>query len=181
MDGVEPKIMQNPTFKTHKYSLAAQICLRILATVASLAAAWIMFTNKQSIILYGLVVDARNSYSSAFKFFAVANLITSVFSVGSLFVAVILARNWPHLNNYFYMFLHDLVLMTLVIAACGAATSIGFVGRYGNNHAGWMPICDNFVRFCDRVTISLILSYFSFLFYLFLTIISANKSRKIQV
>ena len=67
MDGVESKIIQNPPLKTHKSSLAAQICLRFLATVASLAAAWVMFTSKQSVVLYGINIDAKYNYSSAFK------------------------------------------------------------------------------------------------------------------
>ncbi|KAA8542072.1 hypothetical protein F0562_023224 [Nyssa sinensis] len=181
MDGVGAEAVQNHPLKTHKYFLAAQICFRFLATLTTLAAAWIIFTSSQSIVMYGIKFDARYSYSSAFKFFAFANLIASVFSVLSLFLAFILGRKGSDATNYFYMFLHDLVMMTLVMAGCAAATAIGFVGRYGNSHTGWIAFCDHFVKFCDRVTISVILSYFSFLFYLFLTISSASKSRKTQV
>ncbi|PSR89428.1 CASP-like protein [Actinidia chinensis var. chinensis] len=181
MDGVESKIMQNPPLKTDKYSLAVQICLRFLATMASLAAAWIMFTSKQSIVLYGINIDARYYYSSAFKFFAIANLIASIFSVVSLLAAAgILSRNCSDPNKFFCMFLHDLVVMSLILSACAAATAIGFVGRYGNSHIGWMAICDHFARFCDTMTISVALSYVSFVLYLLLTLISATKSRKIQ-
>ena len=180
MDGVESKIIQNPPLKTNKYSLVVQICLRFLATVASFAAAWIMFTSKQSVVLYGINIDAKYNYSSAFKFFAIANLIASILSVVSLIVAAgILTRNRSDPNKFFYIFLHDLVVMTLVMSACAAATAIGSVGRYGNSHIGWMAICDHFSSFCDRMTISVTLSYFSFVLYLLLTVISASKSRKI--
>ncbi|GFZ08020.1 hypothetical protein Acr_19g0009570 [Actinidia rufa] len=178
MDGVEAKTMQNPPLKTHKYSLGCQICLRLLASVASLAAVWIMRTSNQSLVLYGIHMDAKYSYSSAFKFFAVANLIACSFSVKSLFAAVILARKCSNPNKFFYLFLHDLIVMTLVMAACAAATAIGVVARNGNVHTGWIAICDNFVRFCHRITISVTLSYVSFVLYLLLTIISANKARK---
>ncbi|KAA8540641.1 hypothetical protein F0562_024440 [Nyssa sinensis] len=179
MDGIETKVMQNPSLKTRRYFMAAQICLRLLATASSLAAAWIMITSKQSVVVYGINIDARYSYSSAFKFFAFANLIACAFSVLSLFLVVFLGRRGSNANNYFKMFLHDLVMMTLIMAGCAAATAIGYVGRYGNSHTGWVAICDHFAKFCDRVTISVIFAFFSFLFYLFLTIISASESRQI--
>jgi uncharacterized protein (TIGR01569 family) len=72
-------------------------------------------------------------------------------------------------------------MMSLVLAGCAAATAEGFIGRYGNSHAGWIPICDHFGKFCNKMTTSVILSYLSLSFLLMLTIISASKSRQIQV
>ena len=72
-------------------------------------------------------------------------------------------------------------MMSLVLAGCAAATAIGYVGRYGNNHAGWMAICDQFDEYCNRIRLSLMFSYLAFVFILMLTIMSANKSREIQV
>lgn len=71
--------------------------------------------------------------------------------------------------------------MSLVLAGCAAATAIGFIGKYGDSHTGWMPICDHFGRFCDRGTISMIFSYLSLVLLLTLTVTSASKSRQIQV
>nr|XP_009783527.1 PREDICTED: CASP-like protein 1F1 [Nicotiana sylvestris]XP_009783528.1 PREDICTED: CASP-like protein 1F1 [Nicotiana sylvestris]XP_009783529.1 PREDICTED: CASP-like protein 1F1 [Nicotiana sylvestris]XP_009783530.1 PREDICTED: CASP-like protein 1F1 [Nicotiana sylvestris] len=79
------------------------------------------------------------------------------------------------------MFIHDLMMMVLLLAGCAAATSIGFVGKYGVRQAGWMPICDHVSKFCHRVADSVMLSYLGVFFYLCLTIISANRSRHIQV
>ena len=72
-------------------------------------------------------------------------------------------------------------MMSLVLAGCAAATAIGYVGRYGNSHAGWVPICDHFENYCNRITLSVIFSYLAFVFLLMLTIMSANKSREIGV
>ncbi|KAK3042521.1 hypothetical protein RJ639_000245 [Escallonia herrerae] len=181
MDSSEAKVMQNLPLKTSKSSLAAQVCLRLLALGATLAAACIMITSKQSVVVFGINIDARYSYSPAFKFLVLANLIACAFSLISLIIVPILARKGSHPASYFYMFLHDLVLMTLLMAGGAAATAIGYVGRYGNSHTGWMAICDNFGKFCDRVTVSVLLSFFGFVLYLFLVIISANRSRQIQV
>ncbi|XP_052182795.1 CASP-like protein 1F1 [Diospyros lotus] len=180
MDGFEGKTPQNPPpERSQRLSSAAQIFLRLSAAAASLAAAWVMFTAKQSAVIYGMPLEAKYSYSSAFMFFAIANVVACVFSVISLLVAVVLQRSRFVPNNYYYMFIHDLLMTTLVMAACAAATAIGYVGKYGNVHSGWMAVCHHFARFCDRITASIILSYFAFVFYFFLTIASASKSRKV--
>ncbi|KAK4488956.1 hypothetical protein RD792_004747, partial [Penstemon davidsonii] len=67
-----------------------------------------MLTTKQSTVVFGIQLDARYNYSSAFKFFAFANLIACVFSVLSLFLAFILGSKEVDPTYYFYTFLHDL-------------------------------------------------------------------------
>ncbi|KAF7134574.1 hypothetical protein RHSIM_Rhsim08G0194800 [Rhododendron simsii] len=182
MAGVEAKIMQNPPPKTSpKSPLGAQICLRLLGAAASLSAALVTVTSKQTVCLYGAVIDAQYTYSSAFTFFAIANLVACAFSVVSLFAAGILARKCKGPNKYFFMFLHDLAVTTLLMAACAAATAIGLVAKFGNSHIGWMAICNDFGRFCDRIIVALTLSYLAFLVHLLLTVISANGSRGIHV
>ncbi|KAK4370746.1 hypothetical protein RND71_010221 [Anisodus tanguticus] len=83
-------------------------------------------------------------------------------------------------KNSFYMFLHDLIVMALLLAGCAAATTVGYVGKYGEMHSGWMPICDHVSKFSHKIASSVMLSYFAVLFYLCLPIISANQSRQIQ-
>ncbi|XP_073295990.1 CASP-like protein 1F1 [Primulina huaijiensis] len=167
--------------KTHKIFFLTQISLRILSFAASLAAAWMMLTNKQNALVYGIWVSASYSYSSAFKFFAYANIIACAFSVVSLFLASIFGYTEINPTNYFAMFVHDLIITVLLMAGCAAATAIGFVGKYGVSEAGWLPLCDHFPPFCNRGAAATTLSYFSVVFYMVLTIISAKKSRQIQV
>lgn len=170
-----------PPLKSQKYFMAAQFLLRLLGMAAALAAAWIMVTSKESVVVYGTDFDAKYSYSPAFKFFAVANLMACAFSALSLFLGCILGRKTSYPINYFFVFLHDLVVMTVLMAACATATAIGYVGQYGNKYAGWGAICEYFDKYCRRVTVSVTLSYFAFLFYFCLAIISANMSRRQQI
>ncbi|XAR50373.1 hypothetical protein NMG60_11004676 [Bertholletia excelsa] len=173
MDGFEAK---SPSRKLRQYSLAAQVCLRSLATAASLAAAWIMFANKQCADVFGIPFDARYSYFTAFEYFAIANLFVCIFSLLSLVASILLARSAGP-NIYYYMFLHDLVMLILVISGSAAATAIGMVGKYGNTHTGWIKLCDTFDKFCDRTVISFGLSYLCCFLYLLLVVISVIKSR----
>ncbi|OIT02119.1 PREDICTED: CASP-like protein 1F2 [Nicotiana attenuata] len=181
MENLDAKNMPSPPLKPYKCLLKTQIFLRILATAFTLASTWIILTSKQTVTVFGLEMDARYSYSPIFKFFAFANIIGCAFSVLSLFLASVLSHKCLDPKNYFYMFLHDLIVMAVLLAGCAAATAIGYVGKYGESHSGWMPICDHVSKFCHKVTDSVMLSYFAVLFYLCLAIISANQSRQIQV
>lgn len=74
------------------------------------------------------------------------------------------------------------IMMSLMLAGCGAATAIGMVGMYGNSHTGWAPICDHLSKFCHGVTTSIILSLLSVLSLMMLTVISSyNYSRQLQM
>ncbi|KAK1363314.1 hypothetical protein POM88_038875 [Heracleum sosnowskyi] len=159
-----------------KYTKAAQISLRIMAMAATLAAAWIVLSSKETVIIYGITADVKYNYSPTYKFFAAANLTACVLSLASVVLFYIIGKTSKSVN-YFIFFVHDLVVMTLLMAGCSAATSMGYLGRYGNKYAGWIAICGYFHSYCNKITISVTLSYIAFLFYFFLAIISASKSR----
>ncbi|XP_009626653.1 CASP-like protein 1F2 [Nicotiana tabacum] len=181
MESFSVKNMQSPPRKSHTCLLGTQIFLRILATAFTLASTLIILTSKQTVTVFGIEMDARYSYSPTFKFFALANIIGCAFSVLSLFLAFVLGHKGFDPKHYFYIFLHDLIVMAVMLAGCAAATAIGYVGKHGEMHSGWMPICDHVSKFCHKITNSVMLSYFAVICYLVLTIISANQSRRIQV
>ena len=70
MAGIEEaKFQQNSPLRvrTHKLFLGAHICFRILTVSATVAAALMMISSSQTIEVYGIKVEAKYSYSSAFK------------------------------------------------------------------------------------------------------------------
>lgn len=67
--------------------------------------------------------------------------------------------------------------MVLVMAACSAATAIGYVGKNGDTYTGWAPICDHFAKFCDRGGASIVSSFVAFVLFFILSVSSANKPR----
>ncbi|XP_076882272.1 CASP-like protein 1F2 [Bidens hawaiensis] len=170
-----------PSPNTHLSFMASQIWLRIVAAATSIAAVILMLNSRQSKVLYGTSLDARYTYSPAFKFFTFMNVVACALSVLSLLPAFKLGRKSSNSVYYFYLFVHDLILAILLAAGSGAATSFAQVGKYGNSHTGWMPVCDNFGKFCHKAVFSLILGYIVVFCYVLLTIISANKSRQIPV
>ncbi|MCD7460050.1 hypothetical protein HAX54_042750 [Datura stramonium] len=175
MERFEAKIKHDPSLKIQKVMLILQILLRILGFAFSLGAVWRILTSKQVLFL-GFA--ARYTYSPSMKFFAYANITGCATSVLSLFLVLICFYK-KHLdsNKYFYLFLHDLLVLGLLVAGSAAATAIGYVGKYGQKHSGWEPICSFVAKFCHKVTVSVTLSYIAIIFYLCLTVISANQSR----
>lgn len=68
-------------------------------------------------------------------------------------------------------------MTVLLMGGLAAALAISYVGKYGNAHTGWTAICDHFGKFCSHGTASIVLGFLGDFVYLFLTIISANRSR----
>ncbi|KAL8140857.1 hypothetical protein V2J09_006878 [Rumex salicifolius] len=177
----ENNIKKPEETKEKRFAFRMFICLRVLAAGASMASACFMLTNNQTAEIFGIQMVAKYSYASAFKFMAFANMVVSGFALFSLFASLFFSGKGLTPNCYFLFFLHDLAVTAVELAACAAATAVGFVGRYGNPHAGWMPICDHFESFCERGTVSVALSYMAFIFFLCLTIVSASSSRNINI
>ncbi|GMJ04894.1 CASP-like protein 1F1 [Hibiscus trionum] len=179
MERSEAKFPENPHRKTNMVTLCAQIGLRIMAMSTAFAATWTIVTAKQTVEVFGMQFDARYTYSSAFKFFAFANAFACCFTFLSLMFVFFYLRHGLTPTSFFLLFLHDLFMMSLMLSGVAAGTAIGYVGRYGNSHAGWMEICDRLEKYCDRVTASVLLAYLSVVCLLVLTVISAGKSRQI--
>lgn len=63
--------------------------------------------------------------------------------------------------------------MTLLLdSSISACLAIAQVGKKGNTHAGWLPICGQVPKFCDRVTGSLIAGFAAAILYFLLLLFS---------
>lgn len=76
------------------------------------------------------------------------------------------------------MGLIDMQLVTMTaISSFSAAMAEGYIGKYGNTHAGWLPICRYVHGYCTRVTLSLAMSFASFILLFLLTVLTASAAR----
>ncbi|XWS60215.1 hypothetical protein CRYUN_Cryun07bG0016400 [Craigia yunnanensis] len=128
MESIEAKFPENPSLKRHKLVIGAQICWRIVAILTALAATWMIVTSKETVVVFGLQLDARYSYSSAYKFFAFANAFACGFTLLSLLFVFFFGRHGLTPTSY--------CSCTICVAA---GTAIGYVGRYGNIHTDLRP------------------------------------------
>ncbi|GFS38392.1 hypothetical protein Acr_00g0057230 [Actinidia rufa] len=173
---LDAPIMSSPQ---HGGFFKLQFMLRVLAIAFTAAAMATMLTSKQSISMFGIVIEARYSYSSAFKFLFAVDVVVCTFSVLSLILVFLLSRSKSSPCRYFAVFLHDLVIAALMMAGCAAGTAIGEVGRDGMNQVGWVAICNRVGKFCDKVTLSVSLSYMVLVCYAALTVLSVHKLKSL--
>ncbi|PIN01707.1 hypothetical protein CDL12_25783 [Handroanthus impetiginosus] len=158
-----------------KFFYFAQLILRIVVIASALTGAITMTSSDQSVSFFGIVLKARYTYSSAFRYKVVVDSVVSGLSVLSLVLVISLNRPKSNPKNYFYLFLLDLVSLLLLLSGCSAATAIGFVGRYGQAKTGWVAICDRVAKFCDKIIVSIASSYLAVAGLLVLTVLSAHK------
>ncbi|XP_047955612.1 CASP-like protein 1F2 [Salvia hispanica] len=153
----------------------AELALRVLVIAFSIAGAVTMLTSNQTVSLFGITVNATYTYSSSFKYKVVADSVICGLTLLSLIIVISLNRPKSNPKNYFYLLLHDMVSLVVLVSGCSAATAIGFVGRFGQSETGWIPICDQVERFCDKVMASIIMSFVAATCLFLLTLMSAYK------
>ncbi|XP_022883700.1 CASP-like protein 1F1 [Olea europaea var. sylvestris] len=144
-----------------------------LAIAGTLATTRLTLTSKQTVVVFRIIVDARYSYSSSFNSIFVYYFHPWLQSCG---FKKLLLRLSARLG---FEIVRPTILTMLLMSGCTAAIAIGYLGKYGNNHTGWIGICDHFTKYCSRIMLSVMLSFICVMFYLFLTVNSVNVSRKI--
>ncbi|XP_058068485.1 CASP-like protein 1F1 [Magnolia sinica] len=96
-----------------------------------------MAMNKETATVFGITVDAKYSYSPAFKFFVVGNAVVSAYVLLSIPFVLILCSKTSSPSSYFFLFLFDQMLnsgrMGIVSCVDGMMNSledwISFVGQ----------------------------------------------------
>ncbi|XP_057982606.1 CASP-like protein 1F2 [Malania oleifera] len=169
-----PSLLQDPSTPQRSFFFP-QLALRILAFAAAFAAIFVLHASGQSVTIAGVELTAKYYYSSAFKFLLGADVAACALSLLSLFFVCVFRHTQTKPKNYFFLILHDMVAMVLLMAGSAAATAIGYVGHNGQDQTAWIAICDQVGKFCMRVLISIILSYLAFACFFLLAILSAHK------
>ncbi|XP_010916001.1 CASP-like protein 1C1 [Elaeis guineensis] len=142
-----------------KASRACVFLLRLLAAAATVSAAVVMATSHESTTLFGLTLEAKFQYTPSFKFFVIANAIGCGYSL-----LVLLIPPTSSLSRFVVML--DVIIAMLLTAAISAAGAISEVGKKGNSHSGWLPICGQIPKFCDHVKGAMICAFCGVVIYL---------------
>ncbi|XP_057797470.1 CASP-like protein 1C1 [Salvia miltiorrhiza] len=121
------------------------LVLRLVALGASVSAIVIMVSSHDSAQLFSMKFDAKYSHTPTFKYFVLVNGIASGYTFILLF--------FPSKSSCAHIILLLDLMMALVLdSSISACVAIGQVGKKGNSHAGWLPICGQVPKFCDHVT-----------------------------
>ncbi|KAF8666964.1 hypothetical protein HU200_053131 [Digitaria exilis] len=141
-----------------KLSRLITAVLRLAVAGAAAAAAIIMVTSHETTSFFGIEMEAKYSYTPSFIFFVVA------FAVGFAYsLLVILVR--PGSTASRLVLLSDVVVGMLLAGAVAATGAIADVGKNGNEHAGWLPICPQVRAYCVHVEGALIAGFVSLLIH----------------
>ncbi|CAH2078017.1 unnamed protein product [Thlaspi arvense] len=162
--------------RTPLMNLGVQVSMRVLVIGTAMASMWLMLTNREVASVYGIAFEADYSFSSSFRYLVYANIAICAAALFTLVWACLAVRR---VGLVFALFFFDLLTTLTAISAFSASMSEGYIGKYGNTHAGWLPICRYVHRYCNRVTLSLAMSFASFVLLFILTVLTASASRHI--
>ncbi|XP_020698441.1 CASP-like protein 1C1 [Dendrobium catenatum] len=138
-----------------KASRACALLLRFLAMAATISAAAIMATSHETTNIFSITIKAEFYQIPSFTFFVIANSISAAYSLIALFLlpAGLISR-W-----------FAVIIAMLLTGAMASAGSISQVGKKGNVHAGWLPICDEVSKYCNQIMEALISGFIGLLLH----------------
>ncbi|XP_057954940.1 CASP-like protein 1C1 isoform X1 [Malania oleifera] len=143
------------------------LLLRILALGATVSATILMVTSHQTVNYLTIPFEAKYSNSPAFMYFVIANAIVSVYGLLVLFL--------PSESQLWRLVVAlDVVFGMLLASSVSAALAVAYVGKKGNSHAGWQPICDQVHKYCDHVTAALATGFIGLILYVLLLLYSVH-------
>ncbi|MED6132021.1 hypothetical protein PIB30_015385 [Stylosanthes scabra] len=146
------------------------IILRLLAFGATVAAMVVMVTSHDSAQAFNLTFTAKYSNDPVFKYFVIAEGIASAYSL-----IVLLITCSQKSSLWRFILILDLVIAMLLTSSISAAAAIAHVGKKGNSHAGWLPICGQVPKFCDHVSGALVAGFIAPILYLFIVLSSMHS------
>ncbi|XP_066360491.1 CASP-like protein 1B1 [Miscanthus floridulus] len=158
------------------------VVLRAAAALATAAAAAVMALNAQSYTAVVAIVGTRpltQTFTAkfrdtpAFVYFVIANAIAAAYNLVVLLVRrLILRRRMVGLVVHML----DMVIMALLATGTATAAALAELGKNGNVHARWNPICDRFGSFCSHGGVALASSFTGVALMLALNLLSAASN-----
>ncbi|CAN0852998.1 CASP-like protein 1C2 [Linum grandiflorum] len=126
--------------------------MRVVALAAMVVAVVVMVTAKETAHVLNLSFTAKYTNTPAFKYYVVAEAIAAAYTLIALFLSS-KSLLWR------LVVILDVVVALLLTSSISAALAIAMVGKHGNSHAGWLPICGQVPHFCDKQTVSLVAGF----------------------
>ncbi|KAK4491665.1 hypothetical protein RD792_002429 [Penstemon davidsonii] len=127
-----------------------------------------MITSRDTADVLSMKFEAKFSNSPTFEYFVIMNAIASGYTLILLFFPA--KSSCGH-----FILVLDLIIALLLDSSISACLAIGQVGKKGNSHAGWLPICGQVPKFCDHVTGALISGFVAAIIYFLILLYSLHN------
>ncbi|KAL5730355.1 hypothetical protein ACHQM5_003185 [Ranunculus cassubicifolius] len=141
--------------------------LRLVSLVGTVIAAIVMATSRETANVLSFEFKAKYDDVPAFKFFVIANVVASVYTLLVLFQST-------ESSLWRLIVALDVIVTMLLTGSISAALAISYVGKKGNDRAGWFPICDQIPKFCNQASVALISGFIAVVIYLILVLHSIH-------
>nr|GLL28853.1 CASP-like protein 1C1 [Ipomoea trifida]GMD11483.1 CASP-like protein 1C1 [Ipomoea batatas] len=162
------KASSHPVATTTIHVVAVTTTVQPGALGGTVTAIVVMITSHDSAQVLGMTFEAKYNNSPTFKYFVVMNAIASGYSIIVLF--------FPSKNSLARILLVTDTIMTLLLdSSISACLALGQLGKKGNSHAGWLPICGQVPKFCDHVGGALIAGFAATVLYFILVLYSFHN------
>ncbi|WCJ21312.1 Casparian strip membrane protein 4 [Euphorbia peplus] len=148
------------------------LILRIFAAIGTLASAITMATSSQTLPFSIQFLQFKAQYNDlpTLTFFVIANSV----ACGYLFLSISIPLSICHFMRIrsipkiarIILLIVDMVMLVTVTSGASTAVSTVFLAHEGNSSANWVPICPRFSHFCQRISASVIGSFFSILIFM---------------
>ncbi|KAL8468023.1 hypothetical protein ACS0TY_031320 [Phlomoides rotata] len=144
------------------------VLLRLLALAATVAATVVMATSHDSAEVLNIKFEAKYTNSPTFKYFVLMNAIAGGYTLVLIFFPC--KSSCGH-----FILVLDLIIALVLDSSISSCLAIGLVGKNGNSHAGWLPICGEVPKFCDHVTLALIAGVVAAIAYFLILLCSLHS------
>ncbi|KAG6512582.1 CASP-like protein 1E1 [Zingiber officinale] len=166
--------------------------LRVAAIVLTFISAVVMGAARQTTtvvindpitgVFTSLSVHTKSTYSAAYVYFVVVNVLVFCYSVVNLALTLMMSNKaGGGVSSMSLPFsVADLAAVVLLFSGNGAAAAISVVAEQGQQRlAGWEKICDIGGGFCARVNAAIVLSMFAAVAYVALVVLAMAGARRL--
>ncbi|KAL1810554.1 hypothetical protein DCAR_0730260 [Daucus carota subsp. sativus] len=151
--------------------ICVNVVLRLVCLISTVAALSLMVTAKQdsTISVFGLTVPVRSkwSFSDSFQYLVGVTAAVAFHSLVQLLynMSMILRKSLVISSRKYLwlLFAVDQVLAYALMSAGSAASGVTNLNRTGIRHSALPNFCKPLSRFCNRVAVSIGLTFFSWL------------------
>ncbi|CAJ1941088.1 unnamed protein product [Sphenostylis stenocarpa] len=151
------------------------VILRFFLFAASLVSVVVMVTGNQTKFL-PFPRPAKFRYSPALVYFVAALSVTGLYSIITILASLYALKN-PALKTklLLHFLLWDALILGIIASATGTAGSVAYLGLKGNDHTGWVKICNVYDKFCRHVGASVAVALFGSIVTVLLIWLSAHS------
>ncbi|KAL1545676.1 casparian strip membrane protein 1-like [Salvia divinorum] len=152
-----------------------ELVLRISTATAALAATLTMGTTEQTLPFFTQLLQFRASYEDlpAFTFFVIATSISSGYLILSVPFSVVCVVQPLVPGPRLLLIFCDTLTVTLLTSAAASSAAIVYLAHNGNSDANWLPLCQQFGDFCQRIGGAVVAGFIAVALLLIMVLLSA--------